>query len=114
MYTEHFSIECRKTKTKLITTTNQNKGKYYKKPMTGLKVNTCKRPRALENVGDQVTIGFNFASDWLRGWREFSRPITERRKAKPMKRRITFDTQLKIALSIWSLLLRPNNFSAKK
>ena len=28
----------------------------------------------------------------------FSRPITERSKAKPMQSRITFDTKLKIAL----------------
>ena len=31
-------------------------------------------------------------------WREFSKPITERSEAKPMQSRITFDTQLKIAL----------------
>ena len=30
---EHFSIECRKTKTKVITMANQNKGKFHKKPM---------------------------------------------------------------------------------
>ena len=30
---ERFSIECRKTKTKVITTANQNKGKYHKEPM---------------------------------------------------------------------------------
>ena len=30
---EQFSIECRKTKTKVITTANQNKGKYHKEPM---------------------------------------------------------------------------------
>ena len=34
----------------------------------------------------------------------FSRPITERSKAKPMQSRITFDTQLKIALMLDSLL----------
>ena len=28
-------------------------------------------------------IGFGFASDWLRRWCKFSRPITERSKAKP-------------------------------
>ena len=37
MYTiskiERFSIECRKTKTKVITTANENKGKYSKEPM---------------------------------------------------------------------------------
>ena len=30
-----------------------------------------------ENASEQVAIGFSFASDWLRKWREFSRPITE-------------------------------------
>ena len=49
-------------------------------------------------MGDQVGIGFTFASDWLRGWCKFSTPITERSKANPMQSRITFDTQLKIAL----------------
>ena len=38
----------------------------------------------------------SFSSDWLREWREFSGPITERSKDKPMQFRITFDTQLKI------------------
>ena len=37
------------------------------------------KPRlARENAGDQDAIGFGFASDWLRRWREFSDPITER------------------------------------
>ena len=30
---EQFSIECRKTKTKVITTANQNKDKYHNEPM---------------------------------------------------------------------------------
>ena len=38
----------------------------------------------------------SFSSDWLREWREFSGPITERSKDKPTQFRITFDTQLKI------------------
>ena len=42
-----------------------------------VKLNSCKRPEARENASDQVMIGFSFASDWLRGWREFSKPITE-------------------------------------
>ena len=37
---------------------------------------------ARENASDQVGIGFCFASDWLRGWRELSKPITERSQAK--------------------------------
>ena len=63
-----------------------------------LKVITCNRPQARENADDQVAISFSFASDWLWGWREISRPITERSKAKPMRSRICFYIQLKIAL----------------
>ena len=43
-------------------------------------------------------IDFSFASDWVRGWHKFSSPITKHSKAKPMQSRITFDTQLKIAV----------------
>ena len=51
-------------------------------------------PKARENAGDQVVIGFSFACHWSREWREFSRPITERNNTKPMQSRITFGTQL--------------------
>ena len=33
MILEHFSSECRKIKTKVLTAANENKGKYHKKPM---------------------------------------------------------------------------------
>ena len=52
---------------------------------------------ARENASDQVIIGFGFASDWLREWREFSRPITERNEAKPKQSWIILGTRLKIA-----------------
>ena len=45
-----------------------------------------------------VAIGLSLTFDWLRRWREISTPITERSKAKPIQFRITFDTQLKLAL----------------
>ena len=61
-------------------------------------VNTRNRCQARENGSDQVAIGFSFASDWLGRWREISKAVTKRSKAKPMQPRITFDTQLKIAL----------------
>ena len=48
----------------------------------------------------RVTIGFGFTSGWLRKWREFFQPITERSNAKPKQMRITFDTQVKTALSL--------------
>ena len=44
---------------------------------------TSKLLKARENADDQVAIVFNFASDWLRGWREFSGPITEQGCVKP-------------------------------
>ena len=40
-----------------------------------------KQVKAWENANGQVAIGVSFASDWLRSWREFSGPITERSKA---------------------------------
>ena len=63
-----------------------------------LKVKTSKLPEARENVGDQSMVGFSFASDWLRGRRKFSGPITDRSKVQPVQSWITFDTCLKIAL----------------
>lgn len=47
-----------------------------------LTVKTNKLWKARENAEDQVTIGFSFASDWSREWRECSGPITARSKAK--------------------------------
>ena len=47
-----------------------------------LEANTCNRRQARENACEQDTIGFAFASRWLRKLREFCQPITERRKTK--------------------------------
>ena len=57
-------------------------------------------PQARENAGDQVVIDLSFASDWLIECRKFSRRITARSKAKTEQCRITFHTQLKIALML--------------
>ena len=35
-----------------------------------LVANACNRRQTRENVCEQVTIDFGFASDWLRKWRE--------------------------------------------
>ena len=48
-----------------------------------------------ENARNLVSIGSSFASDWLRGWHEFFRPIT----AELVQSRVTCDTQLQIALT---------------
>ena len=63
-----------------------------------LEANTCSRHKARENVREEVAIGFGFTSDWLRKWREFFKPITERSNAKPKQMRITFDSRVKTAL----------------
>ena len=63
--------------------TNHNKHKQLTQWTNELEANTRNRRQVRENACDQVVIGFGFASDWLRRWREFFKPITERSKAKP-------------------------------
>ena len=64
-----------------------------------LRVETANFLKARENASNQVVFGFSFTFDWLRLWREFSGPITQRSKAKPKQYNITFDTQLETALT---------------
>ena len=54
------------------------------------KANTRNRRQARENACDQDMIGFGFTSYWLRKWREFYQPITERSDAKPKQKRNYF------------------------
>ena len=63
-------------------------------------------PKARENVGNQVVIGFRFASDWLRQWREFfwvNHRATERSKAEPMQSRMTFVRSKLVNTDYWLL-----------
>ena len=69
--------------------------KYRKNKKGELALKPSELPKARENTGDQVVIVICFASDWLREWREFSGPITERSKAKPIQSGITFDNDPK-------------------
>ena len=62
-----------------------------------LEANTCDRRKERGKVCDQIMFGFGRAFNLLRKWREFFKPITERSKAKPIKCKITFYTQLKSA-----------------
>ena len=67
-----------------MTTADQKKGKYPEEPMR-IQLRINKLPKARENAGNQVVVGFSFAADWLREWREFSGPITKRSKARLMQ-----------------------------
>ena len=75
------------------------------KSQSEFKVKPTKLPKARENAGVQVIVAFSFASDWLKDWWQFSGPITERSKAKPVQSQITFDTQLKNCSIVYVFLL---------
>ena len=62
--------------------TDQMKEKYQEEPIRTQREKKSQLPKARENAGDQVVIGFSFASDWLRNRRKFSESITVRSKAK--------------------------------
>ena len=71
---KQLSIECRKTKTKVIILAKQSS-----EPIK-LKVITCSQSEVWENV--QLMIGFSFTLDWLRIWHEFFGLNTKRSNAK--------------------------------
>ena len=64
-----------KTKTKVIQA-NHNKGLHFPQPMK-TQSETRNLFEAREDTSAQVAVVFSFESDWLRGWRRFSGPITE-------------------------------------
>ena len=66
-----------------------------------LEANTCNLHQARENACERGTVGFSFGSHWLRKWCKFCYPITEPIvKLNQSKREITFDSNLKTALSM--------------
>ena len=70
------STERWKTKTKVIRTADQRKGKYHKKLWKNQSKNKNTACSARQRVRPTcIAISFSFQSDWLRGWREFSGPI---------------------------------------
>ena len=93
---ERFSNECRKTKTKAVTPTNQwansamNQSQFL--------AITCNSLEAREESRVQGAIGLGFASHWLKNWRESFKPITKRTNHNHV---ITFDSHLKTALIRW-------------
>ena len=61
---------------------------------------TCNSLKAREKSRVHGANGFAFASHWLKNWRESFKPITKRSNRNHV---ITFDSHLKIALSLLNL-----------
>ena len=57
-FLQQFVIECRKSKTKVITLANQEASSAV--DQLDLQANTCNWRQARENASEQVTIGFAF------------------------------------------------------
>ena len=62
---QSFLIDCRKTWAQVFSMAHQKERKYLNSRWK-LKEKTTKLPKARENAGDKVVIGFSFASDWRR------------------------------------------------
>ena len=58
------------------------------------------------HAGDQVVIGFSFASHWLREWFEFSGRIAEYSRAKSKQSRLLSTFNLKIASIIITIITK--------
>ena len=67
-----------------------------------------KLPKARENAGDQVVFGYRYSSDWLKKWREFSEPITDRSESKT-KDSLNIELKSAHTLSLFSFLGRGLN-----
>ena len=106
---EQISIECRETKTKVITLANQKVRRQSSKPISKLEVIPRSRHKAQENVHARATIGSGFTSDWLKKWRENFKSITEWSNAKP--KQFTNYFRHSIATSLWSRVKVPNSWS---
>ena len=86
--------DCRKPKPKLLLrpiTTGANSAMNQSEFLAI----TCNLLKAREKSRVQDAIGFGFASNWLKNWRETFKPITKRSNRNNV---ITFDSHLKTAL----------------
>ncbi len=89
---EQFTIECRKTKTKVITAANHKGLSQSSEPIK----TRSKYMQLAGSAGKRAQAShdwFGFSSDWLRKWREIFKPITERSNAKPKQTQFTFGTK---------------------
>ena len=78
---ERFSIECRKTKTKVITLANHRRHRQSSEPIK----TRSNYMKLTQRAGKRMRVSrdwFWFTSDWLKKWRDFFKPIVWRTKRK--------------------------------
>ena len=67
----------------------------------------CNSLKAREKSRIHGTIGFGFDSHWLKNWRKSLRPITKHSNCNHI---ITFDSHLKTALTLQTIIFFPLEF----
>ena len=82
--------ECRKTKTKVFILANHKRRRQSNELIRTQSKYMLPAPSAGKIVGEQVPIGFRFASDWLGKEREIFWPITRRSNVKAKQSRKYF------------------------
>ena len=96
------------TKTKVIPTANRGKENSLKSQKE-FKVKITKLPQSAGKRLRPSREWFQFASDWLREWREFCGPIAKRSKAKTLQSWIIFDVQFTIVLLVFVIIFKQKN-----
>ena len=91
---EQFSIECRKTKTKVITLASHKGRRAIHCPIK-TRSNYTKRGKSCASKSQLVLVLLLIGRE---SGASFFKPITKRSNAKPKKTQITFDTQVKTAV----------------
>jgi len=91
---EQFSIECRKTKAKVIAPAYHRGHRKYGEP-----IKARSHDYMIHNAGKRVR-GFGFTSDWMRKWREFFKPIGQQSCSEVTPIQLLFDTRTKITVNL--------------
>ena len=95
------------TKTKVIPTANRGKENSLKSQKE-FKVKITKLPQSAGKCVRPSREWFQFASNWLREWREFCGPIAKRSKAKTPQSRLSLTFSLQLLFQCLSSSLKKN------
>ena len=115
-----FQFECCKTKTKLLQPIKEHR--QYSEPLktrSNYRQLTQSAGKCKRTFHELFTSGLGFTSDWMKQWREFFKPIMQRRKCKTINRE-TQHLSSKItyfqggSACHYTYNKRPKKFSAEK